>query len=287
MLTAEPVGNRISLWGEGPVWYQSELTYVDINGKAIVCYDPATGDEREYHLDQNIGFAVPAQSGKWIYGGNHGIFSLDMKSGESTALHDPEPELTESRFNDGKTAPDGRLFAGTMCPKTDPGKAKLYQIANNGTCTTAYEPVTTSNGLAWAADSKTLYYIDTPSKEIKAFEYNSTTGALSNPRQIIDTSDDPSSPDGMCIDTDNNLWVAFCHGGCVKQFDPAAGKLIQKIDIPALETTSCTFGGGSGSDLYVTTGIHKTEQEQWGGSLFVIRDTGTHAPPAVPFADSI
>ncbi len=285
MLKAEPVGTRISKWGEGPVWYQSKLTYVDIAGHAIASFDPRTGNEDSVEVGQEVGFAVPCTSGKWIYGGSTGLYSLDLATRASTPLHDPEPDLPASRFNDGKTSPDGRLYAGTMCPKTDPGKAKLYQVESDGACHVAYEPVTTSNGLAWTQDLKTFYYIDTVSKEIKAFDYDTATGLITNPRVAIDTSDDPTSPDGMCIDADDNLWVAFCHGGCVKQFDPAVGKLIQKIPVPALETTSCAFGGEHGTDLYITTGIHKTEPEEFGGSLFVIRDTGTHGAPATPFSD--
>jgi sugar lactone lactonase YvrE len=286
MFTAEPVATRISKWGEGPVWFESKLTYVDIAGKAIASFDPATGAETETVLDQNVGFAVPAASGKWIYGGNDGLFTLDMATGASTPIHDPEPDHPGSRFNDGKTAPDGRLFAGTMCPKTEPNTAKLYRIESDQSdlsCHVAYAPVSTSNGLAWSSDLKTVYYIDTPTKEIKAFDYDTATGLFSNERSLVDTSADPSSPDGMCIDKDDNLWVAFCHGACVRQYDTAAGKEIQKIDFPAMETTSCAFGGENGSDLYVTTGINGKNEEELGGRLFVISDTGTSAAPAVPF----
>lgn len=285
MLTPEPIGKRVSKWGEGPVWYNNTLTYVDIAGHSIATLDPVTGEESEISLGQEVGFAVPCSSGQWIYGGSTGLYRLSFETGESTQIYDPEPDLPQSRFNDGKVSPEGRLFAGTMCPKTDPGKAKLYRVEHDFSVHTAYGPVTTSNGLAWTADHQTLYYIDTPSKEIKAFDYDTATGGLCNCRQAIDTSDDPSSPDGMCIDDDGNLWVAFCHGGCVKQFDPVAGELIQQIEIPALETTSCAFGGENGSDLYITTGIHKNEQEELGGRVFVIPDTGTRAPAAVPFSD--
>ena len=73
----------------------------------------------------------------------------------------------------------------------------------------------------------------------------------------------------MTIDTDDNLWGAFCHGGYVACFDPRLNKLLRKIELLCLETTSCTFGGPNLDRLFVTTGIHKNIKETNAGKVFV------------------
>ena len=106
-----------------------------------------------------------------------------------------------------------------------------------------FAPVTISNGLVWTQDTQTFYYIDTPRKCVLAFDFDNATGNISNQRTLWDTSADPSSPDGMTIDSEDRLWVAFCHGAKVVCFDPATKKIEAQIDFPCVETTACAFGG--------------------------------------------
>ena len=95
------------------------------------------------------------------------------------------------------------------------------------------------------------------------------------------------SPDGMTIDTDGNLWVAFCHGGCVACFDPSSDKLLNRVDLPCVETTACTFGGPDLNRLFVTTGIHKSIKEPNAGKVFVIDGLGARGMPAFEYRTSI
>ncbi|MEM9445615.1 MAG: SMP-30/gluconolactonase/LRE family protein [Verrucomicrobiota bacterium] len=284
-LKVEPAGKRVSKWGEGPIWHEGLLYYVDIEGHAIVSYDPNTREEKEWPVEQRVGFVVPSKSNRLLFGGDKGLFFFDTKSGSIKAIHDPEPELPDNRFNDGKCAPDGRLFAGTISLVKKEGSAKLYRLNKDLNCEVAYEPVTNSNGIVWNKVGNICYYIDTPTKTVVAFDYDPKIGSLTNKCCVVDTSFIQASPDGMAIDADDHLWVTFCHGACVIQFDPVAGKQIQKIELPCLETTACCFGGSDLNDLYVTTGIHKTEKEEFAGRLFVIRDVGAKGFAANLFAD--
>jgi sugar lactone lactonase YvrE len=146
--------------------------------------------------------------------------------------------------------------------------------------------VTNSNGIAWSADGDHCYYIDTPTRKVIRYPYDRTTGTLRDPECVIDT--DPvidASPDGMCIDTEGNIWIAFCHGGCVIQFDPRRGKELQRIHVPCRETTACTFGGSGLNDLYITTGIPGKDAEPLAGRVFVVRDIGVSGLPLVAFRD--
>jgi sugar lactone lactonase YvrE len=282
MMSIEPVGNTRSQWGEGPIWWRDALYYVDIEGRRVHRFDPASGAETSWDVGRRVGTVVPRDSGGLLIAGDDGMFFLDEDGGGLTAICDPEPDKPENRFNDGKCSPDGRFFAGTMSLVRKTGDARLYRLDPDLTLHEAFGPVTTSNGIAWSPDGGTVYYIDTPRREILAFDYDD--GHLRNLRSAVDTGGIDASPDGMATDADGMLWVAFCHGGCVVCYDPGTGRVLRRIDFPCLETTACAFGGPDLADLYVTTGVHKSVVEEHAGRLFVVRGTGARGLQANAFA---
>ena len=283
MIEIEAIGNIHSQWGEGPVWWQGALYYVDIEGHRVHRFDPADGSERSWDVGERVGTVVPRESGGLVIAGDRGISLLDTETGVLTHVADPEQDLPDNRFNDGKCSPDGRFFAGTISLVKKTGDAKLYRLDPDLTLHEAFGPVTNSNGIAWSADGKTVFYIDTPRKEVLAFDYE-IDGHLRNLRSVVSTAHLDSSPDGMTIDADGNLWIAFCHGACVACFDPQNGAELRRIELPCLETTACAFGGPELADLYVTTGVHKSVVEENAGRLFVIRGLGVKGLPANAFA---
>lgn len=281
MIRSEPVGKTRCQWGEGPIWWQGALYYVDIEGKRVHRFDPADGSEQSWDVGQRVGTVVPRESGGLVIAGDHGLSFLDPETGTLTPIADPEADKPDNRFNDGKCSPDGRFFAGTISLAKKTGDAKLYRLDPDLTLHEAFGPVTNSNGIAWSADGKTVYYIDTPRREVLAFDYED--GHLRNLRSAFSTGHIEASPDGMTIDANGHLWIAFCHGGCVSCFDPANGNELHRVSIPCLETTACAFGGPDLADLFVTTGVHKTAKEEHAGRLFVIRGLKAKGVPAHAF----
>lgn len=281
-LTIETVGTVRSKWGEGPIWWGGALFYVDIEGHAVRRFDPVTGAESAWDVGQRVGTVVPRESGGLVIAGDDGIFLLDEISGKLTAVADPEPDKPDNRFNDGKCSPDGRFFAGTISLVKKTGDARLYRLDPDLTLHEAFGPVTNSNGIVWSLDGKTVFYIDTPRREVLAFDYEE--GHLRNLRSAVRTGHIDASPDGMTIDAEGKLWVAFCHGGCVARFDPASGEELRRVEFPCLETTACAFGGENLDELYVTTGIHAKIAEEHGGRLFVVRGLGVRGVAASAFA---
>lgn len=276
------VGGYRAQWGEGPIWWEGRLLYVDIEKHQIISVNPESGEESFYDVGQRVGTVVPRQSGGLVFAGDDGFFFLDPESGKSTAIFDPEQGKENNRFNDGKCAPDGNFFAGTISLVKQEGDARLYKLSPDLEVSEAFGPVTNSNGIVWSVDGATCYYIDTPRKAVLSFDY--ANGTLSNPREVVSTANLESSPDGMAIDENGNLWVAFCHGACVICYDPSSGNELQKIDLPCLETTAVAFGGENLDELYVTTGIHKSEIEEDAGRLFKITGLGVKGLPAHAFA---
>ncbi len=283
MINIEPVGNIRCQWGEGPIWWRDALYFVDIEGHRVHRYNPADGSERSWDVGQRVGTVVPRESGGLVIAGDHGLAFLDEETGHLTAIADPESAQPDNRFNDGKCSPDGRFFAGTISLVKKTGSAKLYRLDPDLTLHAAFGPVTNSNGIVWSVDGKTVYYIDTPRLEVLAFDYEDD-GHLRNLRSVVSTAHIKASPDGMTIDAAGNLWIAFCHGGCVACFDPVFGIELHRIPLPCLETTACAFGGPELADLYVTTGVHKSVVEKDAGRLFVIRGLGVMGLPGNAFA---
>lgn len=277
MVKPEPISNHVSVWGEGPIWHQERLLYVDIESHKILAFTPATGEEKIWNVGQRVGTVVPRAQGGLVWAGDDGFFFLNEDTGVSTPIANPEPDLPDNRFNDGKCDPTGRFWAGTIHLKKQP-TAALYCLHADLRVEKKFSPVTNSNGIIWSRDGGTMFYIDTPSKKIRAFDFDTATSAISNERVIWDTSADTSVPDGMTIDNQDRLWIAFCHGAKVVCFDPATKTVEQQIDFPCIETTACAFGGPDLQDLYITTGLKPGLEEPLAGRLFVCRPGATGVP---------
>jgi sugar lactone lactonase YvrE len=277
MVKPEPISNHVSVWGEGPIWHQDRLLYVDIESHKILAFTPATGEEKIWNVGQRVGTVVPRVQGGLVWAGDDGFFFLNEDTGLSTPIANPEPNLADNRFNDGKCDPAGRFWAGTIHLKKQPSAA-LYCLHTDLRVEKKFSPVTNSNGIIWSRDGGTMFYIDTPSKKIRAFDFDTATSAITNERVIWDTSADTSVPDGMTIDNQDRLWIAFCHGAKVVCFDPATKTVEQQIDFPCIETTACAFGGPDLQDLYITTGLKPGLEEPLAGRLFVCRPGATGVP---------
>jgi sugar lactone lactonase YvrE len=284
---AKTIGKHRSQWGEGPIWWGKSLFYVDIEGNKLIRLKPDTGEESIWEIGERIGTIVPCENDdEVIYAGDSGYVRFNLKTARKTALADPEASMRgKNRFNDGKCDPAGRFWAGTISMIKETGSANLYCLDTDGSLSLKISDVTNSNGICWSADAKTMFYIDTPTQKIRAYDYELESGTISNVRVVVDTAARgyKSSPDGMTIDTDGMLWVAFCHGACVVRFDPQTGQELQRVDLPCIETTACAFGGENLDRLFVTTGIKAGLDEPDAGKVFVIDGLGVQGVPAFAF----
>ena len=285
-LKINTVGNRSSKWGEGPIYWDNHLLYVDIEGHSLIRLNPETQKEEIWEMGERIGTVVPTLNEDFICAGDSGIYRFDPSNGQKTNLADPEAKKRpDNRFNDGKCDPSGRFWAGTISTVKKEGDANLYQLDQSGLLTLQVSGVTNSNGICWNASKTEMYYIDTPTQKVVAYEYDDQTGKLGGSSVAVDFRDlnTEGSPDGMTIDEEGMLWVALCHGGAVVNVNPETGELLQKVELPCVETTACAFGGSNLDRLFVTTGIHKTLHEKEAGKVFVIDGLGVSGLPALPY----
>jgi sugar lactone lactonase YvrE len=285
-LKINAVGSRSSKWGEGPIYWDNHLLYVDIEGHSLIRLNPETQKEEIWEMGERIGTVVPTLNEDFICAGDSGVYRFNPSNGQKTNLADPEAKKRpDNRFNDGKCDPSGRFWAGTISTVKKEGDANLYQLDQSGLLTLQVSGVTNSNGICWNASKTEMYYIDTPTQKVVTYEYDDQTGKLGGSRVAVDFGDlnTEGSPDGMTIDEEGMLWVALCHGGAVAQVNPETGELLQKVELPCVETTACAFGGSNLDRLFVTTGIHKTLHEKEAGKVFVIDGLGVSGVPALPY----
>lgn len=283
-LTAECVLDAKAILGEGPVWRAEtqDLVWVDIESAKVNCFSPASGENKTWDVEEKVGLAVPAENGDLILGMTVGLTRLNLESGEVSPIIDPEKDLPNNRFNDGKVDPEGRLWAGTMGLDEAPNVGSLYRLNRNHSADKLFDQVSISNGMAWSADHKSYYYIDSPTRQVAAFDCDMDAGTVSNRRVAFELPEGMGYPDGMCIDNDGMLWVALWQGWGVARFAPD-GELLGKIEVPVERVTSCCFGGDNWDELYITTASRdldeagKAEQPQAGGVFHC--KPGVSGPP--------
>ena len=262
--TPELVLDTKAQLGEGPCWDAASRTlyWINIYAGEIHAFSPETGSDRVIPVGEPIGCLAPTKAGELIIASQSGISLLNPTNGARKPITHPEAGMPGNRFNDGKCDPTGRFLAGTMDNAEKEASGSLYSLSSDGTLKTLLMGVRISNGLAWSPDHATLNYIDTPTRTVMAFAYDLSTGDISQPRKAILVPEQLGWPDGMTSDSDGNLWIAMWGGAALTKWDPASGRLLQTIPIPALNVTSCAFGGEGLTDLYITSARKGMNDEQ-------------------------
>ena len=288
--TAELVLDARATLGEGAIWdaRAQVLYWVDILAGRVHIFDPATNENLTIEVGQSVGTIVPRTAGGVMLALKNVFAGLDLDSQELTKLTDPEQHLPDNRFNDGKCDPAGRFWAGTMAAEERiRGAGSLYCLDTNLTVRRMLPDVTVSNGIAWSLDGRTMFYIDSPTREVAAFDFDIASGNISNRRTVIKSPKSDGWLDGMTIDSEGMLWIAHWHGRRVTRWDPARGKLLRTIRVPATLVTSCAFGGPELDRLYITTARTELDDEvlanePHAGGLFV-GDPGVRGVEAFTF----
>jgi sugar lactone lactonase YvrE len=272
------VGCRL---GEGPVWdeREQELFFVDIMGEKVHAFRPADRSHRSFEVGRPVGAVVLHEGGGLVLAAHDSFFVAERDGSGLRRFGQLEVDGQRVRFNDGKVDPWGRFLAGTMDWAQAEPIGSLYMLAGDGTVTTLVEGVVISNGLAWAPDGKTLYYIDTPRLSVDAFDLDPETGRVYNRRVAV--SFEGGKPDGMAIDDEGCLWVALWEGYRVERVDPRDGRHLEVVELPTSHVTSAAFGGPKLDELYITS-AGEGLSEPHAGDLFVAHP-GVSGPPAYRF----
>jgi len=256
-ITITALDAPIAALGESPVWCPEEviLYWVDIDGKTIHRHDPATGTHGTRSINGRPGsIALTSTPGRLLIASEHRLLELDWDTGAVTPFVDLEAASTGNRLNDGCCDSSGRFVVGSMCADTNAGRTTgtLHRIHHSGEVETLRTHIGVTNGLAFDVTRNRMYFADTPTERVLVFDYEPSTGALSNQRLFFDYHKYPGKPDGACVDADGCYWSASVYGWALLRITPD-GDVDCRIELPIQKPSMPCFGGANLDTLFVTT----------------------------------
>lgn len=262
--------------GEGPVWDARDgvLRWVDVAAPSIHVFDPKTGADSMSPTPYLVSAILPGHGDQTIAVTQNGIETYDPNTNSFVTLHDPEAHLTTNRFNDAKTDSRGRIWAGSMSLDASMPSGVLYCFDDVRSARTIDGGFQVSNGLGWSPDDTVFYFVDSALGIVFAYDFDAEAGKATNRRAFLTFEPENGKPDGLCVDSEGNLWVALWDGWRVCCFDPA-GTLLRTIDMPVPRPTSCCLGGDDLKTLYITSASIRLpasvlEDAPLSGGLFAI-----------------
>jgi D-xylono/L-arabinono-1,4-lactonase len=267
----EMIANYRCRTGEGPLWHPMErrLYWTDIPAGRMFRYDPATNTHEQFYDGRPVGGFTIQQDGSLLLFMDRGTVAC-WRDGVITTVIEEIAAEREFRFNDVIADPLGRVFCGIV---DDNGqKGRLYRLDPDGTLTTLLEGIGCSNGMAFTADQKLLYYTDSLASEIYVFDYDVETGAICNQHVFARFGIGAGMPDGVTLDSQGRLWSALWDGYAVVRLRED-GSVAEKMELPTAKVSSVTFGGEDMKDMYITTagGDASSKDDPAAGALFRAR----------------
>jgi sugar lactone lactonase YvrE len=276
--------------GEGPTWNAEtgEIGWVDIVGRSPHLLELASGRRGSLRLPASVGAALPRASGGWLACLEAGPALLgragDVEPFGAFAEADGGPPASPVRANDAKCDARGRCFLGTMAWDATPGAATLYRLDPGARVPApVLSGVTIPNGLGWSPPADTMYYVDSATQCVCAFDYDLETATLTNKRVFASVGAAEGLPDGLAVDADGCVWVALWGGSRIRRFTPD-GRPDRDLALPARNTSSCAFAGPELTLLVVTSARDGlTNPGEFDGATF-LADVGVSGLPISPFA---
>jgi sugar lactone lactonase YvrE len=245
-IVAEPWLDVSAVHSEGVTWDAAgdRLLFVDIPRGRVFVASLHSGSVDHFDVPGTVGAVHPTVDPQTLVIADRAGIAL-CSGGHVT-------KRLAVRMNEANVDPAGRYFAGSMAFDQQPGAACLYRLDVDLGLKTVLTNVTISNGLDWSPDNSRCYYIDSPLHRVDVFDYDIARGDLANRRPFVDTSGVPGLPDGLTVDADGSVWVAFFGGGRVCRYDPD-GSLADTVELPVTQVTSCCFGGPDLDQLIIST----------------------------------
>jgi L-arabinonolactonase len=280
-----------ALLGESTYWDPKAevLWWIDIYGKKIHCYDPSRGSDETFEVPEYLGCLAVRERGGLVLSMASGFYFWDVASGHLDPIADPEADIADTRFNDGKTDRQGRFWSGSMfeAPGKPPAKiSALYRLDPDLSVHRMVEGIGCSNGLAWSPDGRAMYLADSHTPYVWVWDFDPATAEIDNRRLYVDLAFMDGIVDGSTVDAEGCYWLTVPFKGKLMRYDPD-GKLMRTIEMPTDLPTCCEFGGKNLDILYVTSAtLRRTPEElksqPQAGGLFAI-DVGVKGLPLIPF----
>jgi sugar lactone lactonase YvrE len=252
--------------GECPTWDERSeaLLWTSITEGCIHRLYVASGRRESWSFDSPVGSFGVCASGRFVVALRDEVVLFDPATGHRDSLARIGHSDVGMRLNDGKVGPDGAFWVGSMDDRKIPIRetiGKLYRVDGAGRVDIHAEGIRISNGLAWNSAGTTMYFSDSRSLWVDAFDFDPSTGDTRNRRRFLTLTDDIGRPDGATCDTNDNYWSAGVTAAKINCFSPS-GDLLESFEVPTFRPTMPCFGGVDFETLYVTSFREGLSREQ-------------------------
>ncbi|WP_404368704.1 SMP-30/gluconolactonase/LRE family protein [Sphingomonas sp. MMS24-J45] len=266
--------------GEGPLWLDGDLWFVDIKGRRIYHYTPATGALAQWEAPEYVGWVLPSNVGDLIVGLQSGPHRFAPGTGAFTCIASIDPALPANRLNDAATDLSGRVYFGTMDNRESAATGHVYVLDQGAVTQTAIEPCVITNGPAITPDGACLYHVDTLARRVTRHAI-APDGRVGAAEPFLHFTGDEGHPDGAICDAEGGVWIAFYGGWAARRYD-AAGQMTDIVRFPVANVTKIAIGGADRHTAFATTArqglsAEALAQQPLAGDVFTF-------PVAVPAA---
>ena len=263
--------------GEGVFWNPSDghIWWTDIQGRALWSFDPVTTQSTSIPMEDRVCCFAPRAAGGLIVAYSDRVVLFDPETKKETLVTLFEPENFETRLNDGRTDRQGRFVVGGMNEVSGTPDSSVISIDGNLKVQTLIDQISCANSICFSPAGNTMFFADTPDREILAFDYEKDRGTLTNKRLHASFKQEPGLPDGSCVDAEGGVWNAEWEGHRVVRVAPN-GTIDHVIDVPVWKPTCCAFGGPNLDTLFITTSRLMSDEaalkkEPSAGGLFAVK----------------
>ena len=237
---------------EGPSFYQDQLVFSNCYGSWIGSIVDSSLDtllSRKNGLVNTNGTVFDKHGNLYICEYGMGSILRLSKDGKLSTLTDKD--YNGKRFNRPN---DIAISHNGMIYFTDPKSydplihdGRLFRTdPNTGKTTWLIEGLQFPNGLCFSPDGKTLYIGESVNKNI--LQISNGVGILDT---LITLPGGNQDPDGIDVDDNGNLYVAYFGGGKIFVVSPE-GKLLDSLMTPGKRPSNIEFGGDDMKTLFIT-----------------------------------
>jgi sugar lactone lactonase YvrE len=293
--------------GESALWDERDgcIYWVDIEAPSVNWYHLQTGATDSWVPPRWISALALRQKGGFVASCADGFAYVEPRAGTYQPFCEPRRNPTLARLNDGVTDRKGRYWSGS-CDNAQwndsttaedkeasvrdfdvRNNGELYRLDPSGEVTCMQRDIVTSNGPAFSPDGKTMYFNDSLPRVTWAYDL-ADDGSLSHKRDFLLFDESHGFPDGMTVDAEGGIWIAFFESWVLRRYSAAAA-LLEERKLPVKQGLRPAFGGPGLSRLFLISGaVGFTAQlhaeQPLAGSLFEILEPGVCGLPDVPFA---
>jgi|UniRef100_UPI00404A4C5A D-xylono/L-arabinono-1,4-lactonase len=245
--------NKSCALSENPLWDEltDTLYWTNITGGAIWSHHVPTNETKQIYTGPNVGGFTQEADGALLLFRTNDIVKLQADGTVREVAKFNEPG--NSRFNDVIADPRGRVFAGTVGMTESTPTGGVYRYDPDGSVRRVIYGTGCSNGMAFTADRKRFYWTCSTRKQIYRYDYDESTGDITNETLWYQANDEEGITDGLTIDTEDNIWSARWDGYRLCQHDADDGHVLSEYKFPVAKVSSVTFGGPDFGTMFLST----------------------------------